>query len=165
MARALLFGRYEESIEKKAEKLIQDFILTPPISTERLLKRLDGEIIYSEELDIHVIKYFPHRFQIILSKKRLKDGNNVKEEVAIMIGHLILHTGFFQKCESGMFSKKNKMDEMDIEADLLGLAILMPRTDFIEKVMTLKYDYEALAEYYGCSTNNVIRRCYDLGLQ
>lgn len=165
MARALLFGRYEEEVEQKAEETLKEYMLIPPFTTERLLKELDGTMEYVDEGDVHIIHYYPHKFKLFLSKSRLLDGNNEKEEVAIMVGHLIMHAGYLKKYESGMFAKRNKMDEMDIKADLFGLALLMPREDFIEKVMTLGSDYEALAQYYECSVNNVIRRCYDLGLQ
>ncbi|WP_092409670.1 ImmA/IrrE family metallo-endopeptidase [Dokdonella immobilis] len=150
-----------ETVRRKVEYL-------PGVSLEDVIKRLGGEVCYSESEETpSYLVVEPEGFAICLPRgtSRARD----RFTIAQMLGHYVLHY-LYQRQRNRRTIQFLRVslpvpEQAEKEANWFAAAFLMPAAIFKEKFKDFEKNDLALAEHFGVSSQAVQLRADSLNLR
>ena len=149
-------GCTKQQIELITTLIIKATDTIVPVDTTKLVEKLGGKIVYTG--DRPTLKVDDKSFKIMLPFY----GSIIQErfEIAKLLGHLILHLGYFSNYERISLSASQE----EQQANYFASSLLIPKAEFRSvlransNILTKDVNIAEVARYFNVSKSAVINR-------
>jgi Zn-dependent peptidase ImmA (M78 family) len=154
-----------QGIEKFVQKLILEYDLKIPVDLEKLCSKLKIRIDYIDMMNESGSRTISMDIGMVICISSKINILDKRHTIAHELGHLLLHTKYYNKGNLGGSFETVKIDEK--EADYFALCLLMPKKQFSEYIKNNKYSInhiKIIASEFLVTERIALIRCNSLNI-